>query len=91
MLIEYNIKFENLERSVNGINNKVDKIEKNLSNMANNLREVLGTDRKKLKSAENSGEKSRIKLEEEKREVKKAVRPKKKKKMLLNMEFIRSI
>ena len=78
MLIEYNIKFENLERSVNGINNKVDKIEKNLSNMANNLTEVLGTDRKKLKSAENGGEESRIKLEEEKREVKKAVRPKKK-------------
>lgn len=77
MLIEYNIKFENLERSVNSINNKVDKIEKNLSNMANNLREVLGTDRKKLKSAENGGEESRIKLEEEKREIKKAVRPKK--------------
>ena len=78
MLIEYNIKFENLERSVNGINNKVDKIEKNLSNMANNLREVLGTDRKKLKSAENGGEESRIKLEEENREVKNAVRPKQK-------------
>ena len=75
MMLTFDLKIEGLEKSIKTLDIKVDKIDKNISNIANYIREVLGTDRKKTKPKKeesiSNGEKYKEERKENKKEEKK--------------------
>jgi hypothetical protein len=75
MLISFNIQFEDFGKEIISISSRIDKVEKTMVNMANDLHEVLGSSRKKLKN-EAKQEKKQEQLQENQDEETQQTEPK---------------